>query len=180
MQVTSKFHISSTQTVGPLSRLTQPGGGFALDFWRALQLHHSVHWAPPVAYRNSPTPFESHCMDSDTLPRTHSTMYALLISPPEDFRLPYLTKWETNLGQTFAHDQARQIIQFALKSSVCTHIQECNCKLLTRWYHNLSVLSCFFPETSDRCRGERGTLPHIFWACPGLETFWREVCRLVQ
>lgn len=59
-------------------------------------------------------------------------MSSLLVAPPDDFTLSCLHKWEADLDRTFLPDQVQRIIQFALKSSVCTRIQENNFKLLTR------------------------------------------------
>lgn len=86
--------------------LMQPDGRFALDFWRTLQLHHFLQTlSSPTEYRKSPTPFESHCMEVGTLPRTLPTMYSILISPPEEFQHPGLIKWETDLEWSFTPDQ---------------------------------------------------------------------------
>lgn len=61
-------------------------------------------------------------------------------------------------------------------------MQETNYKILTRWYRTPSLLK-IFPRTSDlcwRCQQEKGTLIHIFWSCPRIQNFWKEVRRIIQ
>lgn len=81
------------------------------------------------------------------------------------------------------YDTKQRIINFAIKSSLCTKSQETNFKILTRWYLTPTRLHKCFPNTLDRCwrcREEEGSLLHIFWSCPRLENFWGEVRRITQ
>lgn len=98
-------------------------------------------------------------------------MYSLLISPPEDFMLSYLSKWELNLNKTFVPDQRRNIINFSLNSYICTSVQETNYKLLTWLYRTPLALHRYYPKDVDRCwrcREERGSLFHIFLVLSGV------------
>lgn len=66
---------------------------------------------------------------------------------------------------------------------MCTKTQESNYKILTRWYYTPQLLHKCFPNTSDRCwrcQEGRGTLLHIFWACPLLKQFWTIVRTFTQ
>lgn len=90
----------------------------------------------------------------------------------------WMAKWEKELNRTFSPGQRPTIIRFSLKSSICTKIQETNYKMLTRWYRTLRILHKFYPEVADccwRCQEEGATMLHIFWSCPKLGPFWREV-----
>lgn len=100
-----------------------------------------------------------------------SQMYALLVASPDKYVPPFLKKWKTALERTLSPLQQRQIIHSALKSSIFTRAQETNFKLLTL-YHRPSLLHKYSPSISDkcwRCQVDKGTLLHIFWACPKLE-----------
>lgn len=62
-------------------------------------------------------------------------------------------------------------------------MQEMNFKLLTRFYLTPSRLHKCFPSSSDHfwhCREEDGSLLHIFWSCPRLQSFWGDICRIIQ
>lgn len=109
--------------------------------------------------------------------------YELLITPTEPHVLNCITEWERDLDKTFNTPQRRHILRFTYKSSICTKTQETNFKILTRWYRTPANLKKIFPDTSDqcwRCQGEKGTILHIFWSCPKLEHFWKEVHRILQ
>lgn len=91
--------------------------------------------------------------------------YNLLITTLKDHQLPWLTKWQSDLFHYF-------------KPSICTSFQKTNFKLMTQWYYTPSLLHKFFPTTTDqcgRCQEGRGTLLHVFWSCPKLDYFWKEV-----
>lgn len=93
---------------------------------------------------------------------------------------PFLAKWERDLQTTFTTQQKEHIPLFAHKSSLCSKYQEISYKFTTRWYRTPSVLAKIFPNQSDRCwrcEQQAGTILHIFWECPKLQTFWQPVLR---
>lgn len=58
-----------------------------------------------------------------------------------------------------------------------------NYKILKRWYYTPQLLHKYYPNTTDscwRCQAARGTLLHIFWACPMLNHFWSTVRTITQ
>lgn len=114
-------HFLTLDVWSSVSTLKQPDGRYGLDFWRALQLCHFLHTLCPTAnFLQHLTMFESYCEDSGSLPLSPSKMYSLvLLSPPEDFDMPCLSKWERDLDRSFMPDQCRDIIHLTLKSSVC-------------------------------------------------------------
>lgn len=129
------------------------------------------------------TYFEDLCSTQGPARGTLSQLYLLLTESQGQVELPWVHKWELDLGRTFTAAQRRKIVTLALKSSVCSKIQETNYKVLTRWYLTPSRLHRCFPEVSDRCwrcGSERGTLLHVFWSCPRLSLFWGEVHRITQ
>lgn len=73
----------------------------------------------------------------------------------------------------------------AHKCSISTKTQETAYKLLTQWYFTPFKLKSWFPGASDRCwrcDRETGTLLHIWWQCPILETYWiivRDIMRQI-
>lgn len=61
--------------------------------------------------------------------------------------------------------------------------QENAFKLLSRWYRTPLKLHHIYPTVSPqcwRCETETGTLLHIWWTCPKLQPFWKEVHRLIH
>lgn len=109
-----------------------------------------------------------------------SLIYSSLIAPAEGFVPPFLTKWEADLGVYLDESQREKILHFAQKSSLATRVQETCYKIVTRWYRVPSTLHRFFPQVPClcwRCGLGEGTMFHIFWHCPKIKPYWREVTR---
>lgn len=167
-----------------ITELIAPMGPYRLAFWNAAQIHHFLQATPdPQAYVRQWTTFEEYCTGMEPLPQVLSKMYALLNNPPEQPSLPCLSKWEADLHRTFTKTQIQNMINYALKSSLCTKIQETNYKILTRWYLTPSWLHTIVPDTPEHCwRGctDRGTILQIFWLCQKLHAFWTAVSTISQ
>lgn len=160
-----------------IAELTDPAGHYRLAFWNAAQVKHFLQTTPdPQAYTRQLTTFEEYCSGTEeTLPQVLSKTYMLLNNPPEQPDLPCISKWEADLQHTFTTTQTQNMICYALKTSLCTKIQETNYKILTRWYLKPSQLHTIFPDTFWQGCRDRGTILHIFWLCPKLHAFWAAV-----
>lgn len=127
--------------------------------------------------------FEDYCLDKGTLTQVLSKTYTLLNSPSEQPQLSFYKKWKVDLNRSFTVTQKQNILRFALKSSICTKIQEPNYKMMTGWYYTPQVLHKYFLNATDRCwrcQVDRGALFHIFWSCPKLQHFWTFVRNIAQ
>ena len=94
-----------------------------------------------------------------------------------------IQEWEQELNKTFSSEQRQRIYKRAHETSICARIQETNYKIFARWYRTPERLNQIFSEVSDkcwRCQGSKGTMLHIFWECPMLRSFWREIRRALQ
>lgn len=127
--------------------------------------HFLLSLPSPRGFSCQLTTFEEYCSEEGTLPRVLSKAYNLLNCPIEKPDLQCLKHWETDLWHSFSIKQKCNIIQFALKSTICTKIQETNYKILTRWYRTPNFPHKFYPATTGRCwrcqEGE-GKLLHRF------------------
>lgn len=85
----------------------------------------------------------------------------------------------SNVLQTNISDnQWEKACILAHKCSISTKMWETSYKLLTDWYATpakLHVWNAQTPNTSWRCVNDTGTLIHIWWHCPHLAPFWRQV-----
>lgn len=166
-----------------LSELMDETGLFKLDCWRALQLTHFLWSLPsPDKFGQNLTRYETYCSGEGVLPHALSAVY-LLITPPEDYQLPCLSAWEIDFGHKFTARQRQNILIFTYGSSMCTKIQETNFKIVTRWDNTPAKLQKIYPSSSDRCwrcQEDRGTILHVFWACPKLQQFWKTIQQVAQ
>lgn len=75
------------------------------------------------------------------------------------------------------------MIQSIFKTATCTKLQETNYKMISQWYRTPEILQKRFPNTLSecwRCQREQETLLHVFWSCPRVEKFWKEVREIIQ
>lgn len=60
--------------------------------------------------------------------------------------------------------------------------QECGFKIITRWYRTPTMLHKYFPLISDRCwrcNREEGSMLHVWWSCPLIQSFWKSVHKTI-
>nr|DBA26319.1 TPA: hypothetical protein GDO54_010595 [Pyxicephalus adspersus] len=75
------------------------------------------------------------------------------------------------------------IWEAAQKSSICTLYKENLYKIIFQWYHTPDVLHRLFPAVDPicwRCGKQRGTLEHVFWYWPIIQSYWDRVHKLLQ
>lgn len=154
-----------------------------LGRWRISQFSHFLRSLPEVGgFRRQPSSFEDLCLGDGPIRKSLSYSYNILLNHTSQNDPSYLKKWERDLNVTFTEDQKNRILFFAHKSSLCSKYQEITYKILTRWYRTPSVLASIFPDHSPlcwRCNTQTGTLLHIFWECPVLTPFWRQVLEII-
>lgn len=155
-----------------------------LSFWQKVQLAHFIgSLPPPKPFQRHLTTFELLCLKQAPIQHAVSQAYQLLIAPPQDFKLPYITRWEQELGLQFTEKQVDRILLFSYKTSICAKYQEAGFKVLTRWYHTPVKIHRMFPQCSDlcwRCGEDSGSLLHIFWSCCLLQSYLTEIHRIIQ
>lgn len=155
-----------------------------LSFWQKVQLAHFIgSLPPPKPFQRHLTTFELLCLKQAPIQHAVSQAYQLLIAPPQDFKLPYITRWEQELGLQFTEKQVDRILLFSYKTSICAKYQDSGFKVLTRWYHTPVKIHRMFPQCSDlcwRCGEDSGSLLHIFWSCCLLQSYLTEIHRIIQ
>lgn len=55
---------------------------------------------------------------------TVSQTYRMLVSPPPTYRLPYISKWEHDLGLSLTDKEVEKILLFTYKTSISSRHQE--------------------------------------------------------
>lgn len=125
------------------------------------------HWHPLSSYVCRGNMYHIRCH-----------FFILTIEPPEGHVPSYIRRWEEDLQISFTTMQTERIISLAHKSSIASRFQEQGYKLLVRWYMFPALLNKLYLQASNicwQCKKEPGTLFHIFWACPLIISFWKEV-----
>ena len=117
-------------------------------------------------------------------PQRHliSKTYSLLFSDVDlemDEKVQY---WERVLDIHISTNEWRHIFTFIHKGSLNVLTQENGYKIYSKWYRTPHVIHKFSPSTSPtcwRCKSALGTLIHIWWECPIVQPFWKEVYRII-
>lgn len=154
-------------------------------FWPYRQLTHFLSSSgPTVTWNRQLSPFETLC--SRNTPQRHliSYIYTLLQDDTDpSMTQPARASWEADLHLTLTDDDWDSIYTFAHKGSLNVAIQENGYKIITKLYRMPARLHKFSPSVSNvcwRCKGAIGSMIHIWWECPALQPFWREVHSIIS
>lgn len=129
------------------------------------------------------TPCERLC--EQTPPQNHLifTIHNLLFTDYHPNDTLACKAWERELSLSLTLEDWEQIYLNIHKGSVNVSTQENGYKIQSRWYRTPALLHKFtptIPEICWRCHKERGTILHIWWTCPCIQTFWKEVKRITS
>ena len=86
--------------------------------------------------------------------------------------------WEQDLNLVLSEDVWETILRLINTTSFCARHCLLQFKVVHRAHISKSKLARFYPEVSpccDKCKTSEASLIHMFWTCPSLEQFWREV-----
>lgn len=149
-----------------------------MNFWRYRQLHHffEIH-GRSIRDISTLTPFEQLFIEEDPIPHLISEMYRLL-GTTENPRTTYIRAWERDLQLDLSTTQLTHLYQLTHSSTMESKTQETNYKILSRWYRVPADLARIYPSVSDQCWrgcGHRGTLLHIWWECPLIKSYWKDI-----
>lgn len=96
---------------------------------------------------------------------------------------PFIRKWEKELGTQMNDSEIGKIMRMAHTTSIDYNTIEMSYKCLTRWYITPGMAHNYQWKVSQLCwRGckELGTMSHIWWTCPKIKKYWREVLQIIK
>ncbi|KAM8960733.1 transmembrane protein 132D [Pelodytes ibericus] len=111
-----------------------------------------------------------------------SLLYRFLISELDHTPLKFMGKWEVAFQLDIDQPGWDKILTMVHKCSLHTKVQETFYKLLIHWYQTPVILSKAFADLSDlywRCGKAPGTLLHIWWECPEIVPFWKQILKIM-
>lgn len=112
-----------------------------------------------------------------------SKVYKILIEDGQKLELPYIKKWEEELGMEIPRKEWEKALAVTHKLSVSTKHQERNYKILARWYKcpvDLYRISPTNKEVCWRCQERRGTMSHIWYYCSKILPFWQKIFEIFR
>ncbi|CAH2276107.1 Hypothetical predicted protein, partial [Pelobates cultripes] len=142
-----------------------------------ILLSHSIEHIDPLSLSN----IGSQCYHTRLIRpscKLLSLCYRTLSDIHGHSKLTYMKQWETSLGITPTLMEWEQAITYTKKSSKCVILWEAYFKMLMRWYLVPSRIHKIYPNSPSicwRCNSSLGSIEHIFWHCPNLQNFWKDV-----
>lgn len=115
--------------------------------------------------------------------RNISAVYKILLNNGGGVVPPFIKKWEEKLGAICEKRLVGSILGATHGTAIDTKTTEINYKCLARWYMTPTKLSKFNLDRLPNCwRGcmAPGTMAHLWWECPKIKIFWREVIKLIK
>lgn len=94
---------------------------------------------------------ESLVLQTSAPEHTISLLYKALITDMYTSPLPYLNKWERDLGRTLSKEERDKTFLLTHKLSISAADQEKNYKVLTCWYKCPSDLHAIDSSISSTC-----------------------------
>lgn len=156
----------------------------SFPFWTYVQLRHFFdNPKPRPEWSRRTTAFEDLCLKEEPQKHLISITYTMLFSN-HDSNLHWTNKkWEQELSISLTEKEWETIHTLIHKGTLNVQVQENAYKILTRWYRTPLKLHHFNPTLPMhcwRCKTDTGSLIHVWWTCPKLQPFWREVHRIIQ
>lgn len=127
------------------------------------------------------TPFKTLCSKENPQHHLISTMHSLLFADPP----PFWTSLHSMgpLSFIFARRLGTNTVYLNIhKGSIIVSTHKNGYKIQVWWYRTPTLIHKFCPDipgTCWRCRSDRGTLLHTWWACPNIQTYWTKVHRII-
>ena len=86
--------------------------------------------------------------------------------------------WEQDLNISISNDLWDSILKLVNSTSLCARHSLLQCKVVHRVHMSKLKLSRIYSEISpncDKCKGGIASLIHMFWFCPALQNYWKDV-----
>lgn len=86
--------------------------------------------------------------------------------------------WEQDLNLSIDNDTWDSIFRLVNSTSLCARHSLLQFKVVHRAHISKAKLSRMYPDVNpccDKCRISEASLIHMFWTCPSLEKYWKEV-----
>uniref|UniRef100_A0A8C5WE56 Reverse transcriptase domain-containing protein n=1 Tax=Leptobrachium leishanense TaxID=445787 RepID=A0A8C5WE56_9ANUR len=121
---------------------------------------------------------ELFCLDSHSTTKAISMYYRVLNTPQKAVTWTFQKSWERELEQSFTPTQWATAYMFAVGATRCVTLLETQRKILYRWYLTPDRIKKYVPNQPDvcwRCSLAQGSMSHIWWHCPTINSLWKDI-----
>uniref|UniRef100_A0A8C5M2S8 Reverse transcriptase domain-containing protein n=1 Tax=Leptobrachium leishanense TaxID=445787 RepID=A0A8C5M2S8_9ANUR len=163
----------------PWERDPQAAPPTILERFNYTQISHYL-LSLPARHRlvRSHTPFEDLALNTRPISHGISCIYRLLQTTIGDTSPSFEHTWDEMIGSPITEDQWKDSYELAHRGSPQTRLQSNSYKVLALWYCTLALLfriGLRLTPNCWRCDGASGSYLHVWWDCPGISPFWRQI-----
>lgn len=170
-------------TLLPYPALINKFPEYHIPFYNYLQIRHFLQ---SLQHKDNIhrelTPFELLCSGNEPQRHLISTIHAFFSAHQNIKTDTLINQWETDLNTTLTTDDWRNVLYHIHKGSGNVATQECRFKIYSKWYRTPDKINKFLPTISLncwRCNAARGSLLHIWWECPLIQSYWADIHSLI-
>ena len=158
------------------------------DFYRYLQIRSYLFKHPDwTIIKKSDSPIEQYLTRIQKREHTRkpiSSVYSALTSMKQENTLHTKQKWEAELELEISMEVWDNISSEIHKVTSANLWREFQWKIVHRFFRTPLILSKIDPSKTSacwrNCGDESANHTHVFWKCPLLDNFWREIFDLLD
>lgn len=153
-----------------------------VNFFRYLQLRTFLTTHKEWDKFSKPTPLEKYLIElqtGDEEKKIISKLYNILLSMNQNDSSQIKGRWEAEANMDISQDDWHDVCTEAHLVTNSNTWREFKWKIITRYFRTPAIVSKMGPRYPSSCWRNCGAHianhTHIFWLCPKLTVFWREV-----
>ncbi|KAL0149606.1 hypothetical protein M9458_055133 [Cirrhinus mrigala] len=165
-----------------MASFAQISGKFGLPnthFFRYLQARHFLHSQiasfPEATAATTADMFLSfHPSHKGLISVIYDKLMGIKQAPMDKIK----TAWEQDLNFQLSNEVWDSILRLVNSTSLCARHSLLQFKVVHRAHISKVRLSHMYPDVDplcDKCKRDEASLFHMFWTCPSLERYWRDV-----
>lgn len=148
-------------------------------FFRFLQIRSYIRSVDPqFPILPDETQFDTLLAPLPTLKGTLSIIYRHICSLQTTSLNNIKSSWEKELGEEISREQWEEVLKRVHASSICARHGLLQCKLIHRAHWTKARLSKIYQDVNPscvRCNQTPANHVHMFWRCPSLVDFWKDI-----
>lgn len=158
--------------------------GWKMNEWNYIQIRHLVSTIPhPLRDETKLTALEKLCSNETPLKNGTSKIYSILTDLEAQERPEYINQWEKEMNLKIDNQKVEKMIEMGYNKAWDMKTIEMNYKLVSRWYMTPVRIHRFHQDRTSLCWrkcGQIATIIHIWWECPIIMEYWKEVLNNIK
>ncbi|XP_059843193.1 uncharacterized protein fam185a isoform X1 [Hypanus sabinus] len=167
---------------GSLMSFDQLSNKFELpksNFFRYLQIRNFLHKILPSFPNSTSTDLLGMIFTLNPYQKGLVTfIYNMIMKIQPEISGRIKQEWEKELQYNISIEKWEKILQMVNSSSICAKHALIQFKIVHRAHMSKDKLARFYSHINpqcDRCHSDVASLTHMFWSCPTLHNYWKDI-----